>query len=88
MMRLGLTGVLDVWRNPKPAYYALKLLNQPFSLITALQTYCLYPGSSTWMDISLMNQVPLKGSEQVEVIIQNQEAVSRQFTSGIHWATD
>lgn len=84
-------GVLDIWRNPKPAYYALKRLNQPFCLMTALQTHSLYPGCSTWMDISLLNQVPLEGSEQIEVTIQNQvgAVLSRQYlqpgySSGLH----
>ena len=85
-------GIVDVWRDPKPAYFALKRLNQPFCLITALQTHSLYPGSSTWIDISLLNQAPLEGSEQIEVTIQDQsgKGISRQYlqplySAGLHW---
>jgi hypothetical protein len=84
-------GILDVWRNPKPAYYALKRLNQPFCLITSPQTHSLHPGGSAWMDISLLNRVPLEGSEQIEITIQNQtgELISRQclqprYSAGLH----
>jgi hypothetical protein len=84
-------GILDLWRNPKPAYQALKRLNQPHCLVTAPQTYAISSGCSTWMDISLLNQVPLEGSEQIVVTIQNQsgDEISRQSlppvcSAGLH----
>jgi beta-galactosidase len=81
-------GILDIWRDPKPAYFALKRLNQPFCLITSLQTHSLYPDSSTCMDISLLNQVPLAGSEQIEVTIQDQsgKVISRQYLQPVYSA--
>jgi len=84
-------GILDVWRNPKPAYFALKRLNQSHCLITALQTYTINPGGSTWMEVSLLNQFPLEGNEQIVVMIQNHSGalISRQliqpvYSSGLH----
>jgi hypothetical protein len=64
-------GILDLWRNPKPAYHAMKRLNQPHCLLTAPQTFAMGPGGSTWIDLSLLNQVHgCRG--QILVTIQNQ----------------
>ena len=84
-------GILDLWRNPKPAYHALKRLNQPHCLVTAPQTYAVSPGNSTWIDLSLLNQVPLGGSEQIVIKIQTTagDEISRQsvqpvYSAGLH----
>jgi beta-galactosidase len=65
-------GILDMWRNPKPAFHAIKRLNQPHCLITAPQTYSVLPGSSIWTDCSLVNQVALQGNAQIMLTVQNQ----------------
>jgi len=84
-------GILDLWRNPKPAYHALKRLNQPHCLVTAPQALAICPGSSTWIDLSLLNQVSLEGNEQIVVSVQNQagDEISAQsllpvYSAGLH----
>jgi len=84
-------GILDLWRNPKPAYYALKRLNQSHCLITAPHTTSLNPGGSTWIEVSLLNQAALDGTEQIVATIQNKagDRMTRQliqpvYPTGLH----
>jgi beta-galactosidase len=64
-------GIVDMWRNPKPAYEALKRLNQPFCLLTSPKEFSLFSGSSSQVDLTQINQRPLEGVEQIEVVIQD-----------------
>ena len=64
-------GIVDMWRNPKPAYAALKRLNQPFCLVTSPREFAVFAGSKTQVDLTQINQFPLQGDEQIEVVIQD-----------------
>ncbi len=64
-------GIVDLWRNPKPAYAALKRLNQPVCLVTSPRELALFAGSKAQVDLTQINQYPLEGEEQIEVLIQD-----------------
>lgn len=84
-------GLVDLWRNPKPAYAALKRLNQPFCLVTSPREFALFAGSKTLVDLTQINQRPLEGEEQIEILIQDSSGailsrctIRPAFSTGIH----
>jgi hypothetical protein len=64
-------GLVDLWRNPKPAYAALKRLNQPVCLVTSPRELALFSGSRILVDLTQINQHPLEGEEEIEILIQD-----------------
>ena len=62
-------GILDHWRDPKPAYDALKRLNQPHCLVLKAATSVVACGDSVDVTLTLVNQNPLSGGEQIHVTV-------------------
>ena len=64
-------GVLDPWRNPKPVYHALKRLNQSHCVILKAATPVATCGDRVEVTLTLVNQEPLQGQEQICVTVRD-----------------
>ena len=53
-------GLLDVWRNPKPAYYAAKRFNQPNLIIIKADQLTVSIGDTTHVEVMLVNHKELR----------------------------
>jgi hypothetical protein len=62
-------GILDLWRNPKLAYDALKQLNKPHCMILHPETPVVGLGDPIRLDAVLVDWVSLDGSEEVHIHI-------------------
>jgi len=62
-------GILDLWRNPKLAYEALKQINKPHCIILHPETPVVRLGSLATVDATLVDWLPLDGSEGVSIQI-------------------
>jgi beta-galactosidase len=62
-------GLLDHWRNPKPVYHALKRLHRPHCLVLKAATPVVTCGDCVDVTLTLVNQDPLRGGEQVRVTV-------------------
>ena len=60
-------GILDVWRNPKPVYGALKRLNQPHCVILKTAQPVVACGDHIELTLTLVDRVPLQGGERLRV---------------------
>ena len=50
-------GLVDLWRNPKLAYYAAQRLNQPQVIILKTESAVATPGEMVKVDLTLVNRV-------------------------------
>jgi hypothetical protein len=64
-------GILDLWRNPKLAYYAAQRINQPQLLILNPQQVNAYLGNTVIVDLSLVNRVPMTGKGRIFITIKD-----------------
>jgi hypothetical protein len=48
-------GLLDLWRNPKPAYYAAQRLNQPHIIVLRLRKTTAKPGDRVEIEMHLVS---------------------------------
>ncbi len=54
-------GVLDLWRNPKPAYYAAQRINRQYVVVLRARQACVYPGERVDLELSLVSRDWLSG---------------------------
>jgi beta-galactosidase len=62
-------GLLDVWRNPKPAYYAAKRFNQPNLIILKPDHLAAKVGDRIMVEVVLVNRKALKQNAQAEISV-------------------
>jgi len=62
-------GLLDHWRNPKPAYHALKRLHLPHCLVLKAAAPVAACGDCVDVALTLVNRDPLRGGERVRVMV-------------------
>ena len=62
-------GILDHWRNPKRAYYALQRLNQPNCLILKAAAAVVTTGDRVDVTLSLIQSASPEGVEEVTVTV-------------------
>ncbi|MBI4786419.1 MAG: beta galactosidase jelly roll domain-containing protein [Chloroflexi bacterium] len=62
-------GLLDLWRNPKPAYYAAKRLNLPHCLVLKAASPVATLGETINVSCTVVSRLPLGGNEQVVVTV-------------------
>ncbi len=60
-------GLLDHWRNPKPAYEAMKRLHRPHAVILKSPSPVVACGERTPVALTLVSREPLRGTEQVRI---------------------
>jgi beta-galactosidase len=53
-------GLLDLWRNPKPAYYAAQRLNLPQVLVLNARPVTVEVGGTATVDLTLVNRAPME----------------------------
>jgi len=64
-------GILDVWRNPKLSYHALKRLNQPQVMILKAEKDSAFPGETVAVDIAFVSRCSIAFGSQVTVRVFN-----------------
>ena len=64
-------GLLDLWRNPKAAYYASQRLNQPHVLILRAAAPAVVVGAPLVVTLTLVNSAPLAPGAQVVVSLRD-----------------
>lgn len=62
-------GLLDHWRNPKPAYHAVKRLNLPHCVILKAATPVATCGEQVEVRLTLVNQVSLPDQAQIHLAV-------------------
>ena len=62
-------GLLDLWRNPKQAYFAAKRLNQPHLLVLRPRKVSAHPGEIIDIDLNVVNRVRLPAAGQLCVTL-------------------
>ena len=62
-------GLLDLWRNPKPAYYAAKRFNQPHCVVLKAASPVTTIGETISVACTLVSRLPLRGNAQVVVTV-------------------
>jgi hypothetical protein len=83
-------GLLDLWRNPKPAYYASQRLNQPQVVILRVSSPVATPGDRLTYTITQVNREPLPDDTLVQLIVIDStghvttQALDGARTVGIH----
>jgi len=80
-------GLLDLWRNPKPAYYAAKRVNQPYVLVLKAQRPSAVAGEKVQVDVTLVNRLPVHPQAVLQVFLYDpsgQEMGSRQVQVPLH----
>src|SRR6185295_15106226 len=60
-------GLLDIWRQPKLAYTAVKRLNQAHVLILNIPITVMPQDSKPVLSLTLINRMPLAGPDQIAV---------------------
>lgn len=73
-------GILDHWRNPKPAYEAMKRLNRPQCLILHAASPVVTVGKRVEVALTLASRAPLGGTEQIQVTVEGPAAMGGGFT--------
>lgn len=64
-------GILDLWRNPKLVYHALKRLNQSHCLILKAAAPVVTCGDRFDVTVTLVNQEPMQGHAQIHVTVHD-----------------
>jgi hypothetical protein len=54
-------GLLDLWRNPKLAYYAAQRVNKPHLLVLRAMQTAVHPGETLELELSLVSRDYLSG---------------------------
>ena len=54
-------GLLDLWRNPKPSYYAAQRINRPHLLVLRAMRAAVYTGETVELELSLVCRDSLSG---------------------------
>ncbi len=62
-------GLLDLWRNPKPAYYAAQRVNQPHVLVLKPLQASAVTGEKVQVDLTLVNRQPLHPGAVLQVTV-------------------
>ena len=62
-------GLLDVWRNPKPAYASAKKFNQPHVVILKPASPTVTVGSNLLVDLTLVSRLPLHSDAQIQITV-------------------
>lgn len=78
-------GLLDLWRNPKPAYYAAQRLNQAHLLVLKANAPVVTLGDSVTASCAVVSLAPLRGDEQVIVTVH--DPTGQSIASDIHSLT-
>lgn len=74
-------GLLDVWRNPKPAYYAVQRLNQPGCLILRALQPAVWKGENIQVQTSLVSRQDFDGLGQLDLtVIGPQDEIIAEIT--------
>ena len=60
-------GLLDLWRNPKPAYFASQRLNRPQVLILHSAAPVATTGAALHLRLTQVNRAPLAGQASIEL---------------------
>jgi len=64
-------GLLDLWRNPKLAYYAAQEANQPQILVLNPQKINVKLGERVSVEITLVNQHPMKENGYLSLSVED-----------------
>jgi len=62
-------GLLDLWRNPKPAYFASQRLNRPHLLVLRPEREAAGTGDAVSVQLTLVNQAPLAAGAEIHTVI-------------------
>lgn len=74
-------GIMNPWREPKPAYHALKMLQKPQSLILKADAAAVEIGAPIHVRATMVNQAPLPESAHVLLrVLDPQGMVLEEFT--------
>ena len=84
-------GLLDLWRNPKLAYYASQRLNQPHVIVLHAASPVAAVGGPMQLDLTLLNRAPLPAGARLELVTTDPAGVetaldgrAAPLTEGIH----
>jgi hypothetical protein len=84
-------GLLDLWRNPKPAYFAAQRVNRAHLLVLHPERETGVAGDEVPVQLTLINQVSLPDGVEIQVVLQAPDGreISRQAQpapakAGIH----
>ena len=80
-------GLLDVWRNPKPAYYAARRVNQLNVVVLRAVRPTAAVGESVQVDLTLVCRQPLHSGAQILLSVEDpsqQEITSHALPIPIH----
>lgn len=64
-------GLLDLWRNPKAAYYASQRLNRPQVVVLRATAPAMVAGENFNVALTLVNTTPLAASGRLVVILRD-----------------
>ncbi|MEX0324317.1 MAG: sugar-binding domain-containing protein [Puniceicoccaceae bacterium] len=68
-------GILDLWRNPKKAYFTMKDINQPFYVSARVEPRNAYPGDTVKIKVSTVNEKKAREGK-VEVSLLDEKGKS------------
>lgn len=68
-------GVLDLWRNPKSAYYAVQQVNRPHCVILKAGSPVVATGERVEVACTLVNRVPLASGGQITLNVYDPEGM-------------
>lgn len=83
-------GILDIWRNPKEAYYTMKQVNQPLYISARIEPSNVYAGDSIEIKVSAVNEYEnRKGKIIIQIDSESKEKLFydefvTNLTSGVH----
>ncbi len=66
-------GILDVWRNPKPAYHALRRLNQPHCLIVEPGCTVAATGGTVPVSLARVSQEAMPPGANIQFRTENEQ---------------
>lgn len=66
-------GMVDLWRNPKPAYYAAQRANQPQILVLNPEKINADVGETVRIDMTLVNHLPMKENGLLSISIEDEQ---------------
>lgn len=66
-------GILDVWRNPKPVYHALRRLNQPHCLVVEPGCTVATVGGTVLVSLARVSQEALPPGAHIQLWSENEQ---------------
>ena len=68
-------GLLDLWRNPKLAYFAAQQVNQPQIIILNPQKMAAYLGETVNIDLTMVNRIPVGEKAKLFILVKDEQNV-------------